>query len=138
MSKSPRPWCKHYAGMNQKTSCEAGVVFATLPHYGTSEFFAACPCFGPRGGCDRAVYRTAAELAAAEEELGRRWEAIGRAREAIVNSLGGPWKRGTAGSTGTIDCPVCGGAGTLRFSRSGYNGHVHAHCRTEECVQWME
>ena len=39
--------------------------------------------------------------------------------------------------SGEIPCPICK-AGTLRYSRSAYNGHVHASCSTEGCVRWME
>jgi len=60
------------------------------------------------------------------------------ARNAIVAYLGGPWKRGMGGATGIIDCPVCGTAQALRFSRAGYNGHIHAGCKTKNCVAWME
>lgn len=56
---------------------------------------------------------------------------------AIVDHLGGPWKRGTASASGEIKCPVCED-GTLRFTRSGYNGCIHASCSTEDCVRWME
>jgi hypothetical protein len=59
------------------------------------------------------------------------------ARKAIVEHLGGPWKRGMAGAAGNIPCPVCN-AGRLHFTRAGYNGHVHAHCTTGGCVAWME
>ena len=38
---------------------------------------------------------------------------------------------------GEMPCPVCK-TGTLRYSRAGYNGHVHAHCSTSNCVDWME
>lgn len=38
---------------------------------------------------------------------------------------------------GEMQCPVCK-AGKLRYSRAGYNGHVHAACSTETCVRWME
>lgn len=61
-----------------------------------------------------------------------------KAREAIVSHLGGPWKRGVKGEHGVIDCPVCGKKECLAFSRSGYNGHIHAKCGTEGCVAWME
>ena len=30
------------------------------------------------------------------------------------------------------------GKETLQFSRSGYNGHIHAKCSTDKCVAWME
>lgn len=38
---------------------------------------------------------------------------------------------------GVITCPICG-TGKLRYSRAGYNGHVHARCSTDGCVAWME
>lgn len=38
---------------------------------------------------------------------------------------------------GEMPCPICK-VGTLRYSRSGYNGHVHAFCGTETCVRFME
>ena len=63
---------------------------------------------------------------------------MAKARNAIVDSLGGPWKRGTPGASGTIDCPVCDGKKMLQFSRAGYNGHIHAACGTDGCVCWME
>lgn len=138
MARSSQNWCKHYRGMSDKTECEAGVKFATLPHYGTGEFFPTCPCFGPRGGCDRAVYPTAEDLVAAEKESERQWAAIAKAREAIVAHLGGPWKKGVRHGYGQIDCPVCGKSSALTFSRSGYNGHIHAQCSTEDCVAWLE
>lgn len=39
--------------------------------------------------------------------------------------------------SGEIACPVCK-VGRLRYSRSGYNGHVHAACSTSGCVCWRE
>ena len=33
-------------------------------------------------------------------------------------------------------CPVC--EGTLRYAVADYNGHIHAKCETNGCVQWME
>ena len=38
---------------------------------------------------------------------------------------------------GVMECPVCK-TGKLRYSRAGYNGHVHARCSTDGCVAWME
>lgn len=134
-----RPWCKHYRGMHEKDRCEAGVVFKELPGYGTYGFFDSCPCFGPNGSkCAKAEYPTAEEMAEEEAELKAHFEKTTKARGAIVEHLGGPWKRGTPGSTGKIDCPVCGGKNALAFSRAGYNGHIHAACSTEGCVSWME
>lgn len=60
------------------------------------------------------------------------------AREAIVEHLGGPWKKGTPGGKGLIDCPVCEKVLCLSFIRAASNGHIHATCRTLGCVSWME
>lgn len=35
-----------------------------------------------------------------------------------------------------IECPKC--KGRLHLSQSSYNGHVHGHCETKDCVSWME
>ncbi len=35
-----------------------------------------------------------------------------------------------------IECPKC--KGRLHLSQSSYNGHVHGHCETKNCVSWME
>lgn len=133
-----KQWCNHYSGMHQKQECEAGVRFDTLPNHGTREFMDSCPCFGPCGGCEKAEYPTPEQLEENRKALEKRFEATGKARAAIVESLGGPWKRGTPRANGEIDCPVCEGKKTLRFSRAGYNGHIHAACTTEDCVRWME
>ncbi len=136
-----RNFCKHYRGMHEKTSCEAGVAFATLEHYGTKLFMASCPCFGPEqtGVCDHKTYRTAEEAAAEAAETAARMKRIGKARAAIVKHLGGPWRqRGTGGGEGQITCPVCGQADALMFSRASYNGHIHARCKTAGCVSLME
>lgn len=73
-----------------------------------------------------------------ERKFRDRAEKIGRARAAIVAHLREPWRKGMPGVRGFIDCPVCLGKRTLEFSRSGYNGHVHAGCETPGCVAWME
>lgn len=133
-------FCKHYRGMHRKDACEAGIEFSTLEHYGTKLFHDSCPCFGPEhhGRCDRKEYRSVEEMAAQEAEVCARFNAIGLARDAIVEHCGGPWKRGDSGTSDVIDCPVCGTETSLAFSRSGYNGHIHATCKTDDCVAWME
>lgn len=132
-------FCKHFRSMSEHKTCAAEVVYESLKGID----FDHRPCFckpgePPNAGCSLAEFPTAEELAAEEEEFRKRFEAIGKARKAIVDSLGGPWKRGMAGSQGDIDCPVCGGQKSLRFSRAGYNGHIHAGCTTQNCVRWME
>lgn len=60
------------------------------------------------------------------------------ARLLIVEKIG-EYKKGTSeGVVGKIDCPKCKVKDGLHFSRSGYNGHIHAKCKTEDCLAWME
>lgn len=143
MSHGNDVWCKHYTGLCNAT-CAAGVAYADVglgPGPPTRQL-AVLPCFqentSPKVACGKCAFPTAEELAAEEAEDRKRMEDMGTARKAIVAHLGGPWKRGTPTANGAIDCPVCGGQRTLRFSRAGYNGHVHAACGTEGCVRWME
>lgn len=138
-------FCNHYRAMSDHKTCEAGVAYDTVEGHGQPGGFDKMPCLWRRGkgaaqpcSCPKAVYPTDAEIAADEAESNRRFENINTARQAIVAHLGGPWKRGTPGSTGVIDCPVCKAVGSLRFSRAGYNGHIHAGCMTTDCVRWME
>ena len=132
-----RNWCKHYRATTSHETCNKGVVY-------DEEFmgvgFNKMPCFNPghKDKCPLAEYPTAEEIAEREAYLNKRFENIGKARQAIVDHLGGPWKRGTPGQNGRIDCPICGKASALHFSRAGYNGHIHAGCETEGCVRWME
>lgn len=137
--------CKHFRDMTSHKTCAVGVEYDSVTlAKGTKEY--SLPCiigarqdYNPLGAkCTKCDMPTAEELAAEEEEIEKRCQELGKARQAIVAHLGGPWKRGTAGASGVIDCPVCGGKQTLRFSRAGYNGHIHAKCKTEKCVSWME
>ena len=75
---------------------------------------------------------------AEEREFLERFRKIEKCRLAITFHLGGTWKKGMPTAAGRIDCPACGGVKTLSFRRAGYNGHIHAHCSTAGCVNWME
>lgn len=81
------------------------------------------------------------------------------AREAILNELRRRWKEQPIPDpgvkaphdisrfcqpqtnyfcgSGKMKCPICR-IGELSYSRSIYNGHVHARCSSENCVNWME
>jgi len=131
-------WCIHYRAMSEHKTCEAGVPYDSLKHIP----FAKRPCFREKGeairpGCDQVEYPPPEQEAEYEAAMQQRFKNIGVARAAIVDYFGGPWKKGMDGSGGFIDCPVCK-TGTLKFSRSGYNGHIHAACTTNDCVSWME
>lgn len=133
-------FCNHYRAMSEHETCKAGVAYETFKGMP----FERRPCFrrdkneAVRPGCEHVQFPTPEQLDAAEKEMNERFANLGKARAAIVESLGGPWKRGMPGSHGRIDCPVCCAAKSLNFSRSSYNGHIHAKCDTDGCVCWME
>lgn len=128
-----RKFCKHYRAMSSHTTCNLGIEYDSLPEPRIN-----CPCWTKEHAdkCAKSEYLTKEEAEAQDREWSERLERTGKARAAIVEHCGGPWKRGMSGSQGTIECPCCGGK--LSFSRSGYNGHIHARCSTEGCVRWME
>lgn len=144
--------CVHYNGtVNER--CNAGVNYKELagdPHH--TGYGLRLPCHSadyksfsgkplPRADavsyCDKRREPTDAEIAEHEAESKRMFEDTMVARKAIVEHLGGPWKEGVKGAAGSIECPVCK-TGSLRFSRAGINGHIHAQCKTVGCVAWME
>lgn len=57
------------------------------------------------------------------------------ARMAITEKHGD--KKPATNISDSMPCPVCQ-SGTLNYSISGYNGHIHAKCTTDKCVYWME
>ena len=147
-------WCKHFRAMSQYETCELGIRYADvrkdhdpIPYQngGRGTVYTmtrSLPCIPTSnlGGatCDKCEIPSEEEQAAEDAELKARMENTMKARAAIVLHLDGAWKRGMSGSQGAIDCPVCGKAGGLHFARSGYNGHIHAHCETANCCSWME
>lgn len=133
-------WCKHYHGLANGDECRAGVKYdLVVLGKGTKE--CSYPCFkdrNPLGAtCEHCVFETPDETAARKAEQAKAFERMGKVRAAIVTHLGGPWKKGMKGNAGSISCPCCDG-GCVNFSRSGYNGHIHASCSTPDCAAWME
>jgi hypothetical protein len=137
--------CVHYNGTVNEC-CEAGVKYSDLTVRG------ALPCHGAdyesglRGKplpipetvalCSKRCEPTQEQIDADEKKSEELFERTMKARKAIVDFLGGPWKKGMRAVSGTLPCPCCQ-KGTLTFSRGG-NGHIHASCFTEDCVSWME
>jgi hypothetical protein len=133
--------CIHFTG-TQHATCEAGVNYNDVRKDSEDGKTRSIPCllkYNHCGAtCEKFELPTAEQVAADEAEAQKRFDATMTARKAIVAYLGGAWKKGMNSARGIIDCPVCGKAQSLHFSRAGYNGHVHASCETKGCVSWME
>jgi hypothetical protein len=129
--------CKHFNGV-QHSHCAAGIEYHRVRVEGTpGDMRSFLPCFGTHGECSKREMPTEAEADAEVAEVKESHQRIMIARKAIVDRCGGPWKKGYEQQSGRFPCPCCG-IGTLAYSRSGYNGHVHARCSTEGCVAWVE
>jgi hypothetical protein len=74
------------------------------------------------------------------DELRRRWREgaipIGVKAPADISRFHQPQKNYFCGE-GKMACPICN-IGELRYSRSCDNGHVHALCNTDGCVNFRE
>jgi len=129
--------CRHFNGLMNK-ACEVGVKYDDVCTPCTDGVGKNIPClFKGDATCEKRQVVTEDEADAEIEEHKKRFARVGIARKAIVDHLGGPWKKGTAGAGGKIPCPNCQ-TGTLAFSRAGSNGHINAACSTTDCVSWME
>ncbi len=66
-----------------------------------------------------------------DSEFDKLFENVMNARSLIVKDSEG--KRNRAEK---VDCPVCS-AGKLEYYVA-FNGHIHATCTTEHCLNWLE
>jgi len=58
-------------------------------------------------------------------------------RMSVIGPVVAEWrKKLPIGKSEVIECPAC--SGRLHLSQAASNGHIHGHCETEACVQWME
>lgn len=83
-----------------------------------------------------------ADYTEAERAEWKRWADASLERMRIImpmipGSSADRKKREHWGEQGEFPCPACG-TGTVRWSRSSYNGHVHAGCTTPHCFGVME
>lgn len=134
--------CVHFNGIGNDY-CMAGINYKTLAGEPEEGYIRRLPCLAKYAGddavkCEAREEPTSEAVANWAAEIVKRFDDTVKARTAIVNHLG-RWKKGTGmNGHGSIQCPVCKGIDSLRFSRAGWNGHIHAHCQTAGCVSWME
>lgn len=142
LRESLKSKCKHFNG-TMSNVCEAGVKYEDVRTAREPGKGYALPCLLDEAAkpCEKCEIRTDAEVEEMVKEFNGEFDNTMKARKAIIDKIGG-WNKATPshrlGHSGSIDCPVCGVAGALQYSRSGYNGHIHARCLTPACVSWME
>ena len=137
-------YCRHYEpkpGMRAKDlDCALGIDRKALPEIkdkGQSRW--NMPCIGghllPGGACAICPQWERHTIEDGEKR------AAGVLHSLRKMTLAGPvvkaWRnKRPIGKREVIECPVC--KGRLHLSQSSYNGHVHGHCETENCLNWME
>ena len=129
--------CVHFNGI-QNDKCEAGIEYRTFrPEKPLGREWLPCLKAGECTSCEKRRWPTAEEVEAECQAMDR---AIARTLSGLNAVAEDAKKRGLGkghGGAGQVACPVCGD-GRINYSVSGYNGHRHAKCTTDECVSFME
>jgi hypothetical protein len=143
-------WCVHY-GFDRsqgKAVCAVGLDpkrwledFKANKAEGQS-YINYCPCYLTDAGesqpdaqeCQQLRRPTPEEMAAHKAARQRQFE-----NHMKVSALVVEWRQKHKGQRfgEHVDCPACGGKGSLGLSIAGRD-HVHGECKTEGCVSWME
>lgn len=134
--------CRHFNGV-QHDCCLAGVNYRALagePELGCMTRIPCAVISEPKGGpmavCER---RDTWNRDEAEQRVGAHRAALDAHVKALKVAHEDAKTKGFGRNHGGVSqcqCPLC--SGILRYSVSSYNGHMHAQCETEGCVQWME
>lgn len=129
----PAGRCVHFTGIQHKT-CRANIAYSqwrggSLPCI-FKKFRDDAPEAPP---CAHRRAPTSEEIDAHKRYVDARVEKITLVMRGISD-----WRAKHRGKSASevIECPAC--KGRLHLSISAYNGHVHGHCETEGCAQWME
>jgi hypothetical protein len=130
-------WCKHRTPFTKDHKvCKVGVDFHPFEKGAYTTKPSLMPCLGE---CAEAIARcpkfeayTEEEKEAGEKAFRERLIRMGTIREAIVAQI-----NKTSIRSGSLLCPCCK-TGTVSYSQSSCNGHIHAKCSTPLCASWME
>lgn len=123
-------WCRFYTGI-PTVRCSAGVAYANVKDTTQKPYRWICTDPDAAVPCRLCSRYTQEEIDAkhkAQDEL------VALLIKAMVDIR--KETKGKRGITGVIPCPKCGG--TLNFTVSSYNGHVHGRCQTEGCLAWAQ
>ena len=128
-------WCIHYRYNRDPkvTTCEAGVEYDTLP-----KLMAEKPCFlldgksRPNAGCCAKLRRPTPEEITAHVD----WQK--KRTTSLLNAIARCFEHseGKKNVAGSIFCDACED-GVIRYTVH-YNGHIHGHCSTPNCLSWMQ
>jgi len=131
--------CKHYRGPVVNQECKAGVNYRDLVGHADRGWGCELPCRTENRTdveCEKRELPTQDEVQAfARWREQRQYNLIEAHRRCMENARAGGFKLGERGTSGFVQCPVCGEQ--LKYTIAK-NGHVHAQCMTEGCIAWMQ
>lgn len=122
--------CKNFNGTIHN-ECDAGVNYDTVKDASSSPYRWPCMDDGAHLPCPLREYPTTEEVDAEDKHITKLLSDVTTTRKLITDQT-----KGKRNVQGAVDCPVCN-TGKVRYSVA-YNGHIHAQCSTEKCVQWIE
>ena len=126
-AKNAMARCQHFNGVMNPT-CRAGLAYPKGQ---------ALPCIAPfspnltQPSCPKYLATTLEQVEKQEAEYAEASKNVTLAREAIVTH-----SRGKHPFSNKMICPICK-TGPLSY-HVARNKHIHACCKTEGCVRWME
>jgi len=129
--------CRYWTGkcltIAGNQPCKAGIDIRKIVGGKTKGWVGRVPCFKENKSkikCASYNEKTEAEIHAQYQKMEK------QTKELIAcTHIFADLKNRTA-QDGTIPCPVCGG--DLHYSISETNGHMHAKCSNDDCVNFME
>jgi hypothetical protein len=114
--------CIYFNG-TVKENCEQGIAYKDVMKNRLLDI----PCFSKTGFvCEKYKEPTDEQLKEQENKRNKSFKGMCEAIKLIKE---------TKKQHGTINCPVCGKK--LGFTVSGYNGHIHGQCESDNCLAWM-
>lgn len=133
--------CKHWPGLRDalgKTTviCKAGIDVRSFTE--KEAWLKRIPCCEFNENvtpCDKCEFPTYEELDEDLSELRKAMDKVIAMHEkgGVIESLK---KKYPDGGGEVVECPDC--SGRLHISISGFNGHAHGKCETDNCFNFME
>ena len=135
--------CIHFNGPLANDTCGAGVNYRTIVGGHDLGWVRRTPCMRNHevNTCTKFKEPTAEEIKDSEEAFERSFARMQKAIAIIRDQTKAQPEFDPAmdskkqGSSGVIDCPVCGNS--LNYVVSGGNHHIHGKCETAGCLAWM-
>ena len=131
-------FCKHYQRgcLMDRGPCAKGIIPREVTGGDDFGWAVRMPCNGKEKedsvSCDLYEKYTDEEKAQREADLAKEMKEMME----ILPLIQQVKDRNKDGGSEELECPRC--SKKLFVSISDYNGHAHAHCETENCVNMME